>query len=34
MQRVVTDYLDKIAERFPEKKAFVSSKGSMTFGEL
>lgn len=34
MQRLVTDYLDKIAERFPEKKAFVSSKGSMTFGEL
>ena len=34
MIRVVTDYLEETAERFPNKTAFVDGVKSITFGEL
>ena len=34
MARIVTDYLDQTAKRFPEKVAFVDEKRSITFSQL
>ena len=34
MARVVTDYLDETARKYPEKKAFIDKERSITFSEL
>ena len=32
--RLVTDYLDRAAEKYPDKKAFIDERRQMTFGEV
>lgn len=32
--RIITDYLDQTASRYPDKIAFVDSRRSLTFGTL
>jgi len=32
--RIVTDYLDKITEKYPDKQAFIDEKRKMTFKEV